>query len=44
LVVDPPAVLKSVAAPKRKKAKKGKGGIDEWFVNTQIEAPSIDDS
>ena len=45
LVVDPPvAPLTEVTVPTKKKTtKKVKGGIEEWFVNTQYEVPGIDD-
>lgn len=47
LVVDPPAPrtneISAPAAKKRKKAKEVVGGIEEWFVNTRNDVPSIDD-
>jgi hypothetical protein len=45
LVVDPPMIQTTeVPAPKKKRAKKVKGGIGEWFVNSQNEVPGLDDS
>jgi len=45
LVVDPPAAqMAEVTLPtKKKRTKKVKNGIEEWFVNTQNEEPGIDD-
>jgi len=45
LVVDPPLPAKASVDRSRskRKSKKGNGGIDEWFVNNQSEAPAIDD-
>jgi len=48
LVVDPPAERQegTVLSGGRKKRSttKGKGGIEEWFVNTRNDVPGIDDS
>ena len=45
LVVDPPNPTTDEVIPKRKRARteKGKGGIEEWFVNAHGEEPSVDD-
>jgi hypothetical protein len=47
LVVDPPSEREEVSVPsvkKRKGSKKAQAGIEDWFVNTRIEEPGIDDS
>jgi hypothetical protein len=45
LVVDPPTTQAEVALPvKKKRAKKAKGGVEEWFVNINNDVPSVDDS
>jgi hypothetical protein len=45
-VVDPSGVREDIIATttKKKKPRKEKGGIEEWFVNTRNEDPGIDDS
>jgi hypothetical protein len=45
-VVDPLGVSEEVipTAAKKRKTRKEKGGIEEWFVNTRNEVPGIDDS
>jgi hypothetical protein len=48
LVVDPPSERDEASVPsvtkKRKGSKKAQAGIEDWFVNTRIEEPGIDDS
>lgn len=44
LVVDPPSPQATEAPVRKKQAKKDKGGIEEWFVNTRGDLPGIDDS
>jgi len=46
LVVDPPLPASESTVPSRskKKPKKAKGGVDEWFVNNANEEPGIDDT
>jgi len=46
LVVDPPLPTNDLVGTSRSKrnSKREKGGIDEWLVNNQSEAPGIDDT
>lgn len=46
LVVDPPQSTSEAAgtSKQKRKSKKARGGIDEWFVNNPNEAPGIDDT
>lgn len=36
--------MPSLTKKKREITQKGQGGIEDWFVNTRIEEPGIDDS
>jgi hypothetical protein len=47
IVVDPPSAHANTepgaSVQKKKRQRKEKGGIEEWFVNVQHEGPGIDD-
>jgi hypothetical protein len=44
LVVDPPNPNAGDGPVRKRKARKEKGGIEEWFVNAGGDEPGIDDS